>query len=237
MTSRWTACLAAGLTLVAAQLSAQVVQQPSYRTTTMGSTIVVPDQGATFLGGINRSSMGRNEFGVPGLGKLPFVNRLFNNRSIGQDMNSGNVWVTAKIHDFDAMEEALLGTTPDLFAQSHRRAEPAAGLAGRAPQPRNPNLEGNWQPKPAQAADGRAPLNLADEQTRRAAQQKTRADEATDFFERGRQAEADGKANVAKIFYQMAARRATGDLKQQALAKLEAIGSTQAAGKMAQTGP
>ena len=65
--------------------------------------------------------------------------------------------------------------------------------------------------------------DAAAEQANRAARQATRADEADSFFARGQRAEADGKPNVAKIYYQMAARRATGDLKQQVQARLDAV--------------
>ncbi len=65
--------------------------------------------------------------------------------------------------------------------------------------------------------------DVAAEQASRANRQAARADEADSFFARGQQAEADGKPNVAKIYYQMAARRATGDLKQQVQARLEAV--------------
>ena len=36
------------------------------------------------LGGIKRLSEGRNEFGVPMLSKLPYINRLFRNVGIGR---------------------------------------------------------------------------------------------------------------------------------------------------------
>ena len=59
------------------------------------------------------------------------------------------------------------------------------------------------------------------------AQQDIRDDEAARFFARGEKAEAEGKANVARIYYQMAARRATGDLRTQVAAKLDAISRAQ----------
>ena len=61
-----------------------------------------------------------------------------------------------------------------------------------------------------------------------------RGGEAEKFFERGRQAEADGKPNVARIYYQMAVRRASGDLKKQALARLEAVAGPQPSEAIAQ---
>jgi len=64
-----------------------------------------------------------------------------------------------------------------------------------------------------------------------------KTEEAAKFFERGQRAEAAGKSGVAKIYYQMAARRATGDLREQVAAKLEAIGRAKTASKIAQNRP
>ena len=46
---------------------------------------------------------------------------------------------------------------------------------------------------------------------------------ATGKTKRARQAETAGKTSVAKIYYQLVARRATGDLKQQALDRLKEL--------------
>ena len=134
------------------------------------------------------------------------------------------------------MDQALLNMpSPDGVAQSFRITSPAfpdvpATVAGGSPQ-RNLALAGKWRAEP----DAPPPVNdLAAEQANRAARQATRADEADSFFARGQQAEADGKPAVAKIYYQMAARRATGDLKQQAQARLDALsGRTTAVAKSA----
>ena len=48
----------------------------------------VPDGGTVLLGGVKRLSEGRNEFGVPILNKIPYVNRLFANVGIGRDTQS-----------------------------------------------------------------------------------------------------------------------------------------------------
>ena len=182
---------------------------------------MVPDGGQAFLGGVGRAADGRSEFGVPG---LPFPG--FQNRGIGSNRSTSSFSVTATIHDFDAMDQALLSTpSPVGFARtdlglSRGLPETPAAIAGQSFQ-RNPaNLTGNWRVEPDQPP----PVNdLAAEQANRTARQAARADEANDFFARGQAAEADGKPNVAKIYYQMAARRAKGDLKQEVQARLDAI--------------
>lgn len=46
---------------------------------------------------------------------------------------------------------------------------------------------------------------------------------AQDYFEKGEQAEADGKAGVAKIYYRMAAKRASGEFLNRITAKLKQL--------------
>jgi len=198
------------------------LQLPTFTFASVGTTVMVPDGGSTFLGGINRAADGRSESGLPGIA-LPG----FQNRGIGQDRSASSFWATVKIHDFDAMDQALLNTpSPDGFARTYPSmsrglSETPAAFASRSWQRNAVNLAGNWRVEP----DPPAPVNdAAVEQANRVARQAIRADEADSFFARGQQAEADGKPNVAKIYYQMAARRATGDLKQQVQARLDAVG-------------
>jgi hypothetical protein len=215
----------------------QAVQLPTYSFTTTSTTVSVPDRGSAYLGGISRAETGRTELGTPILGKLPVAGRMFKNVGIGQTRGASSMHVTATIHDFDAMEEALLGGSPSSLSSSSPArglGDTPAALAGRTLQPRNPAaLAGSWAPRKADDS-AVAGLTLADEQARRVAQQQTRVNEAEAFFERGRQAETDGKPAVARIYYQMVARRAAGDLKQQALARLEAISGTQSSPRIAQ---
>ncbi len=205
------------LGLAAIDASAQTIQLPTFNMAGVSTTVMVPDGGAAFLGGINNASDGRSEFGVPG---LTFPG--FQNRAIGQQRGASSFWVTATIHDFDAMDQALLNTpSPDGIARTYPSMSGLPeSLAGRT-FPRNPaNLAGNWQVEP----DPPPPVsNVAVEQADRAVRQATRVEEADSFFARGQQAEADGKPNVAKIYYQMAARRATGELKQQVQARLDVV--------------
>jgi len=219
--SRIGLAVAAFVCLISFEASAQTVQLPTFTFTGISTTVWVPDQGAVFLGGIDRAADGRNEFGVPG---LPFPG--FQNRGIGQDRSASSFWVTATIHDFDAMDRALLSTpTPEDLTRTFSGPSgglglTAAAIAQRTFRPEPVNLAGNWRPQP----DPPPPVSdVAAEEAARATRRAVRAHEADDAFARGQQAEADGKPNVARIYYQMAVRRATGDLKLQAQARLEAI--------------
>ena len=87
------------------------VQLPTFSFVTVTTTVSVPDGGTVLLGGIKRLSEGRNEFGVPILSKLPYVNRLFKNVGIGRETQSLMMMVTPRII-IQEEEEALIGLPP-----------------------------------------------------------------------------------------------------------------------------
>ena len=64
---------------------------------------------------------------------------------------------------------------------------------------------------------------MADARRLYAAEQAEEHGEALLYVERARNAEAKGKPNVAKVYYQMAAQRASGQLREQVLARLNAL--------------
>lgn len=119
------------ITLAATQALAQgvTVQQPTFSFSSTSTTVSVPDQGSAFMGGISRSAEGRTESGVP---MLPF--RPFRNQAIGQTRSAASTFVTATIHDFDAMDQALLNSPSSgaLSSSPRLRGEPPAAVAGRA---------------------------------------------------------------------------------------------------------
>ena len=61
------------------------VQLPTFAQTSVSTTVSVPDGGTVLLGGIKRLAEGRNERGMPILGKLPYISRLFKNVGIGRE--------------------------------------------------------------------------------------------------------------------------------------------------------
>ena len=86
------------------------VQQPSLRTTTVTTTVSVPDGGTVLMGGIKRMQEARNEFGVPVLSKIPYINRLFKNVGIARTTESLMLMVTPRIIIQEEEEMKLLGT-------------------------------------------------------------------------------------------------------------------------------
>ena len=68
------------------------------------------------LGGVKRLSEGRNEFGVPILNKIPYINRLFQNAAIGRQTQSLMMMVTPRIIIQEEEEFNLTGQTPPTTA-------------------------------------------------------------------------------------------------------------------------
>jgi general secretion pathway protein D len=92
--------------------SGVTVQLPSFSFVSVVTTVSVPDGGTVLLGGIKRLSEGRNEFGVPLLSKVPYVNRLFRNVAIGRETDSLMMMVTPRIIIQEEEEERLGIATP-----------------------------------------------------------------------------------------------------------------------------
>lgn len=87
------------------------VQQPSLASTTISTTVNVPDGGTILLGGIKRMREGRVERGVPILSKIPYVNRLFKNTAIGRETSTLMMTVTPRII-IQEEEEIKYGVNP-----------------------------------------------------------------------------------------------------------------------------
>src|SRR5438552_396063 len=120
------------LLLAAASIASaqETIQLPQFHYSTVNTTVLVPDQGEVLLGGFNSAQDGRKEFGVPMLSKFPVLGRPFTNSAIGQTRGASRFSVKAQIHDFEAMDQALLAEA------ARRRGEaPEANLAGGPPQP------------------------------------------------------------------------------------------------------
>ena len=83
------------------------VQQPTLGTTSVTTTVSVPDGGTILLGGIKRLREGRTERGTPILSKIPYLNRLFKNNAIGRETNTLMMTVTPRIIIPEEEEEAI----------------------------------------------------------------------------------------------------------------------------------
>jgi general secretion pathway protein D len=87
--------------------SGTTVQLPTFQVISVSTTVSVPDGGTVLLGGIKRLREGRNEFGVPLLSKVPYLDRLFRNVGIGRETDSLMMMVTPHIIIQEEEEERL----------------------------------------------------------------------------------------------------------------------------------
>jgi hypothetical protein len=174
---------------------ASAVQLPSFGMFSAATSVSVPDQGSALLGGLGSASGGQVQAGLPGL----------RNSALGSSRGAGNAQLRATVHDFQKADAALLGAGAGMsFA---RREDPAArALAGAS-----------------SSTAGQGVPSVAEARRLREAEQDAQNAEARQWFERGQAAEQDAKTAAAKIYYQMAARRASGELKQSILARLAAL--------------
>ena len=83
------------------------VQQPIIATTSVLTTVSVPDGGTVLLGGVKRLSESRNMAGVPILNKIPYLSRLFKNTGVGRETSSLMLMVTPRIVILEEEEELL----------------------------------------------------------------------------------------------------------------------------------
>jgi hypothetical protein len=232
--------------LTAVQSDAQqntTVQLPTFNATTVQTTVSVPDGGTALLGGIRRASEGSVTRGVPILDKVPGVSRLFKNRGIGRDVGLSQMTVTPRIIILEEEELRQTGFSYDTLSplsQTPAAARPIAVAGAIAPDPAVARqadfLARNIARHPAPSRDMAAAPGLPSvEEVKRQNDlaKARRTSEAEDFFAKGQRAEAEGKAGVAKIWYEMAARRADGELQQTIAERLAILAGSTSGEKLA----
>jgi hypothetical protein len=186
---------------------ATTVQLPTFNVFTVQTTVSVPDGGGTYLGGINRARDGSVTRGFGPLG----------NRAIGLDRGASGVSVHATIIDHKEIDEALLAA-----AAKKRGVAPGDAVSAKAAALSSHigrrSASDSPLGKSTPAADGVAAIR-----SRNAAAADARASEAAGYFAKAQAAEAAGKPAIAKIYYEMVARRDTGELQQLAQSRLAAL--------------
>ena len=184
------------------------VQLPTFHYFGTSTTVLVPDRGAAYNGGINRSSYNSRSRGVP---LMPWANR-----AISRGAAAANTTTHAWIHDHQAMDEMLLSEA------AHRRGTEDPSLTLK-----------NDNGSATDALESKPVLVSAEEFERRqsAAQAKVQT-EALQHFAKAKSMLAAGKTGVAKIYFQMALRRAEEPLRAEIVAQMaELNGANIAVGK------
>jgi type II secretory pathway component HofQ len=177
---------------------AQTVQLPVFHYFAASTSVMVPDGGTAFIGGVGSASSGSNSRRIPGLGGRPFANSATAGSTTG-----GGVSVSATIQDLSELDQAVLSQ---------------AAATGK-PTPEQILATG----KSSHVGKSTAPVSLAEIRAQQSNQAETQDAEARDYFAQGEAAYASGKLGVAKVYYQMCLRRATGELLSDAKNKLKLI--------------
>ncbi len=184
----------------ATAVQGQVVQLPTFNYFTIQTSVLVPDSGRGYLGGVRRGSWGSLSRGVPGFSRIPVVSPLFGGRAVGGGGSTNVTSVRATIIDHDELDKAVLAAAgrADRTRRSAAEARPASGQVS--------SLQ-----------------SLAEIRRQNAAKKEARQNEAERIFAQGQQAEVDGKYGVARIFYRRAAKTAEGELAQKIASRLASI--------------
>jgi hypothetical protein len=173
-----------------------MVQLPTWSMFGGMGTVSVPDRGNALLGGVNRAASGANQAGIPGLPG--------GNRSSGSQMGAAGQRVVATIHNMQKIDEALLAGAAD--------SAPVASDAGRQALAAS-----------QVSSAGQAVPSVADARREREAELNAKNAESLAWLEKAQTAERDGKLGLAKVYYQMVARKASGELRERAVERLEAL--------------
>ena len=118
-----------GMTLCVPAFGQQIaVQQPTVGTTSVSTSVIVPNGGRAYLGGVSSAQSGRSRYGFYQPGS-----------SIGLSRSSNSMSVGVTIIDLREMDEAILNSVPD-------RAESASHFARHATAIERSNVDRSQEP-------------------------------------------------------------------------------------------
>jgi hypothetical protein len=183
--------------LLAATAQAQVVQLPSMHTFSIRTSVLVPDRGGTYLGGVNRAAHGSTSRGA---GWSP----LGRNVGRGGTVAGTGVMVHATIIDHAELDEMVL--------EEARAMREVKGLVDADTS----------RPRIAPPRDSAA-TSVAAIKRELAAEDDAMEAEAKQDFEKAVAYERAGEGALARNYYRVAARKSTGEIKQKSLQRLAAL--------------
>lgn len=215
---------AVGFCVSASSVSAQApttVQLPTFQVFSVNTTVSVPDGGGALLGGINRAADSSTTRGLPLGSKIPGLGRLAGNRGIGSTRSASNMSVHATIIDHQELDAAVLAE-----AAARRGSLSLTDKQEQATQQKAAYISRNLARVEQTVSETKpAAPSVEDIRRRNELAAANRDAEAVVYFAKAQAAEAEQKPGVAKIYYQMVARRAAGDLRSQAETRLAALSS------------
>ena len=185
---------------------ATTVQLPSFSVFTVQTSVSVPDGGGAYLGGLKSGASSSSRYGIGPL----------RNRGLGSTRSASGMSVSATIIDHDEIDRAILAEAAAKRASADAATTTAAAISKSIPYaaPTRATTE------PASSA---LPGSVAASREQHAAAADLQSAELAGYLAKARQAEADNKPGVAKVFYQMVARRDNGSMKKEAVERLAAL--------------
>lgn len=216
----------------------QVVYLPTYRVFAVQTSVLVPDQGIAFVGGVGHGFWGphsfhRHPFGwhagpwrhgwwhhhhaVPVWGGFPVVSPFFGCRSWGFSYGFASTSVSATVIDHQAWDAAVLAQARAMRNPPPKggRQEAIAASEMPAAQPLDPVArQANWIRANLSETPPIATMPADDLAKIAAARQSDRqqrdAAEIQSLIEKGDQSRLAGDLGVARIFYRTAQRQGSG---------------------------
>lgn len=158
------------------------VQQPSFQTFSVATTVSVPDRGSALLGGVGRAASGRINSGP-----------LRTNTNTGRDVQGGSVTASVRIHDFAEMDRQVLSQAA--------RSDRTARLPGQAEHAYNTLVGRHSQLQAAESV--RLGSDGSDE--------SATAQSADRYLRKGMTAKSEGKPEVARVWFRLAEKHGSTD--------------------------
>jgi hypothetical protein len=187
-------CAGLLLPLPAAFAQQLTVQQPSFETFGVGTTVSAPDRGRTSLGGVGRSAASRSMYGP-----------LRTGTSMGLSSQGSGLSVGVRVHDLDEMDRAALQSGGK--SRKLRRETSLSGPAEHAYE--------TLQSRSRDVADERPGAIVAKTPPRQVGKTSSQASEdgpsAAKMLDRARKAEIDGKRELALTFLRAARDRGSAE--------------------------
>jgi hypothetical protein len=184
----------------------QVIQLPTFRSFSVQTSVLAPDSGGAYLGGVRRASSRNTSYGLPGGG------RLFGNRSFEHSAGASLTSVHATVIDHEALDRAVLAEAARLRPARRPHEVQADAVAQK------------MEAASRDSSAAEAPLvSVAETRRQNAARHAAGRAEVANLIAQGDKAEANGQFGTARIYYQMARKRAGDSLQPQIAARLAAL--------------
>lgn len=189
-------------------LPATTVQLPTFSQFTITTTVSVPDRGGAFLGGLNSGASNSSRLG----------NGPLQTRSLSSTRAATGVSVSATVIDHEEIDRAILAEAASKQAPMDSTAMKAAAISKAVA------VESRPTSRSTPYSSDTLPGSVAAIRQRNASAADLEVAEVAGYLAKARQAEAENKPGVAKIFYQMVARRDQGEMKRVADGRLAVLG-------------